>query len=108
MKSITFDNGMRWFLNHDDVVDQIENGDSARSVAMWLGRTVPFKDLTPGMALLAPLEVRMEVVRIVDVSVIDDSFEKAWKRMESKGYQYGADALEHVRLGWRLARGEIK
>lgn len=105
MKSITFDNGMRWFLNHDGVVDQVEG---TAHDGLWLGRTVPFKDLTPGMALLAPLEVRMEVVRIVDVSVIDDSFEKAWKRMEHKGYQYGADALENVRLGWRLARGEIK
>jgi hypothetical protein len=52
--------------------------------------------------------VRVEVVRILDVTVVDDSFERAWKRMERKGYKYGADALEQVRLGWRLARGEIK
>lgn len=33
------------------------------------------------------------------------SFEEAWA---ATGYQYGADALENVRLGWDLARGDVK
>jgi uncharacterized membrane protein YjgN (DUF898 family) len=36
----------------------------------------------------------------------DETFEEAWARMERKGYRYGKDALEQVRFGWRLARGE--
>lgn len=34
----------------------------------------------------------------------DVLFEAAWAKL---GYQYGADALEQVKLGWRLARGEL-
>lgn len=33
------------------------------------------------------------------------SFEAAWAQMEAKGYKYGRDALEQVRLGWEL-RGD--
>lgn len=29
-------------------------------------------------------------------------FEDAWREMEAKGYRYGADALEQVRLGYEL------
>lgn len=31
-----------------------------------------------------------------------NSFEQAWKGMEERGFQYGRDALEQVRLGWKL------
>ena len=34
-------------------------------------------------------------------------FRAAWARMEAAGYRYGKDAIEQVRLGWRLARGEL-
>jgi len=34
------------------------------------------------------------------------TFKEAWALMESKGYQYGDDALDGVRLGWDLARGK--
>lgn len=34
-------------------------------------------------------------------------FRAAWARMEAAGYRYGRDALEQVRMGWRLARGEL-
>lgn len=34
----------------------------------------------------------------------DELFEAAWAKL---GYRYGADALEQVKLGWRLARGEL-
>lgn len=38
----------------------------------------------------------------------DDSFEKAWARMEAEGYSYGEDALGQVHLGWHLARGTLR
>lgn len=104
MKTITFDNGMRWHVGPDSFIQQVENGDDAR----YLGKYVPFDDLTPGMALVFPDDVRVKVVRIVDVSEIDDTFEQAWARMRRKGFQYGPDAREQVRFGWKLARGEIK
>lgn len=31
------------------------------------------------------------------------TFEQAWARMQARGYQYGSDALEQVRMGWELA-----
>lgn len=34
------------------------------------------------------------------------TFDEAWAAMIAKGYQYGPDALEQVRLGWELARGK--
>lgn len=34
-------------------------------------------------------------------------FSAAWARMEAASYRYGDDALEQVRMGWRLARGEL-
>lgn len=37
----------------------------------------------------------------------DDAFTRAWAKMEARGFKYGADALEQVKLGWRLARGEL-
>jgi len=30
------------------------------------------------------------------------TFEEAWSKMEAKGYKYGRDALEQVRLGWDM------
>lgn len=35
------------------------------------------------------------------------SFEEVWVEMERKGYQYGRDALEQVRLGWEMAKAQI-
>lgn len=35
-------------------------------------------------------------------STSDDAFGRAWAVMEAKGYKYGKDALENVRLGWRM------
>lgn len=32
------------------------------------------------------------------------TFEQAWSTYEEKGYRYGRDALEQVRLGWKIAR----
>jgi hypothetical protein len=37
---------------------------------------------------------------------IDSEFQKAWARKEAKGYRYGHDALEQVRLGWDMAKGD--
>lgn len=34
------------------------------------------------------------------------TFEEAWAEKERQGYQYGKDALEQVRFGWKIARGE--
>lgn len=34
------------------------------------------------------------------------TFAEAWREMEAKGYQYGSDALENVRFGFAIARGE--
>ena len=104
MKTITFDNGMRWHVNPQGFITEAENIEDAR----YLGKYVPFDDLTPGMALVFPDDVRVKVVRIVDVSEVDETFEQAWARMRRKGYQYWPDALEQVRFGWQLARGEIK
>lgn len=36
-----------------------------------------------------------------------ETFEDAWEQMKNRGYGYGEDALQNVRLGWRLAKGEI-
>jgi regulator of replication initiation timing len=36
------------------------------------------------------------------------TFEQAWAEKEREGYQYGSDALEHVRFGWELARQKGK
>jgi len=33
------------------------------------------------------------------------TFEEAWAEKEKQGYQYGADALEQVRMGWELHEG---
>lgn len=33
-------------------------------------------------------------------------FELAWGEYAAAGYKYGSDALDHVRLGWEIARGE--
>lgn len=30
------------------------------------------------------------------------TFEEAWAEKERMGFQYGPDALEHVRFGWEL------
>lgn len=30
------------------------------------------------------------------------TFEEAWSEKEAAGYQYGANALEQVRLGWEM------
>lgn len=38
----------------------------------------------------------------ISVSTSDDAFDRAWSCMEAKGYQYGENALENVRLGWRM------
>lgn len=35
------------------------------------------------------------------------TFEQAWSRYEEKGYKYGPDALEQVRLGYRMAGEEL-
>ena len=32
------------------------------------------------------------------------TFEQAWATFEAKGYNYGEDALEQVRLGWDIAQ----
>lgn len=34
------------------------------------------------------------------------SFEEAWEAKKTEGYQYGEDALELVRFGFELARGD--
>lgn len=34
------------------------------------------------------------------------TFEEAWAEKEAEGYEYGEDALEHVRFGWDL-RGDV-
>jgi hypothetical protein len=31
------------------------------------------------------------------------TFEQAWATYEARGFRYGSDALEQVRLGWRIA-----
>ncbi len=41
-----------------------------------------------------------EVTRSSSVDL--PTFEQAWAQKEAEGYQYGADALEHVRFGWEL------
>ena len=35
------------------------------------------------------------------------SFDDAWDEMKLRGFQYGPDALEQVRLGWDLAHGKL-
>jgi hypothetical protein len=35
------------------------------------------------------------------------TFEQAWAEKERKGYQYGEDALEHVRMGWDMAHRNL-
>ena len=44
--------------------------------------------------------------RISETSRGTETFELAWARMESQGYRYGRSALELVRFGWELAKGE--
>ena len=34
-------------------------------------------------------------------------FDIAWKEMEKRGFQYGKDALEQVRLGWHMRDDEL-
>ena len=34
------------------------------------------------------------------------TFEEAWADKEKAGYQYGEDALEHVKFGWEIALAE--
>jgi len=34
--------------------------------------------------------------------------EEAWRRYYDKGYRYGNDAMEQVRLGYRIAREELE
>lgn len=34
------------------------------------------------------------------------SFDEAWKLKEAKGFRYGRDALEQVRMGWEMAQKE--
>lgn len=36
-----------------------------------------------------------------------ETFEQAWARMAAQGYQYGEEALEHVKLGWKLKCSSI-
>lgn len=36
-------------------------------------------------------------------NVNEKTFEQAWAKKEAEGYQYGSDALEHVRFGWEIA-----
>ena len=35
------------------------------------------------------------------------TFAEAWAKMEARGYRYGEDALENVRMGWDLAMGML-
>lgn len=35
------------------------------------------------------------------------SFEEVWAEKQREGYDYGEDALQGVRFGWQLARGEV-
>lgn len=49
-----------------------------------------------------PQEFDEEVFHVMEEQ---PSFEQVWSQMEAKGYQYGPEALEQVRLGWELARG---
>lgn len=35
------------------------------------------------------------------------TFAQAWAKMRAKGYQYGEDALEQVRMGWDLAQDAL-
>jgi len=41
------------------------------------------------------------------MSDMPKSFEDVWEQKEKDGFRYGADALEQVRFGWRLAEEEL-
>jgi hypothetical protein len=34
-----------------------------------------------------------------------ETFEDVWAKFEANGYQYGRDALENVKFGWKIAKG---
>lgn len=34
-----------------------------------------------------------------------ETFEEAWAKKEARGYKYGPNEKEQVRLGWEMARG---
>lgn len=36
------------------------------------------------------------------------TFKEVWAEKQAEGYQYGEDALEHVRLGWELAQNALR
>jgi len=36
------------------------------------------------------------------------TFEEVWAEKEREGYQYGEDALEHVRFGYELAKDKAE
>lgn len=42
---------------------------------------------------------------LADVSTVR-TFEEVWAEKEAAGFRYGRDALEQVRFGFELARGE--
>lgn len=35
------------------------------------------------------------------------TFEEVWAKKAAEGYQYGEDALEHVRFGWEIHEAEV-
>lgn len=66
MKAITFDNGMRWLLDGDNVIDQIESEHGVDQ--KWLGKYVPFHEFVPGMILTDIVAGEIYLLRVVDVA----------------------------------------
>jgi hypothetical protein len=58
----------------------------------------------------APNKITIDVFAspVTELSVATATFQEAWATMEAKGYQYGEDALESVRVGWELGTLQLK
>lgn len=79
-----------------------------RLIPSWLPDLIADRMYVPPKGAVAAAIYRAMLDEIEDAptGVRFATFEEAWDEMKARGYQYDADALEAVRLGWNLATGD--
>jgi len=74
---------------------------------LLLGEDTATVPLVPVPEIEVPSAAQSKKPEPTPPETSDDAFTRTWAKMEARGFKYGADALEQVKLGWRLARGEL-
>ena len=123
----------KWFLDYAKTVIAGDIPETPSLERLWTDPkvTILIVGAIRGMAAALGMQVTYPAVpahkempafpkRTIDWSTKDSyfsesstpSFEEAWAKKETEGYQYGRDALEQVRFGWDLhvacVKGERK